>query len=647
MAASQFNEGSMTAEQMARLLPDPWDLVEIVVHGSAISSSSPRDVDVVWRTHGAHRHAVPLALGVAPEAGPVWHRPWPLRKAPKDVAKELGARLPAPGNAARIPSDYIELPPGVGEGLDERYLVPAGVYRPAEGPELRARVEAFVRAWIARERPKLTGLPLDLHVGDSVPALRLGAPFEIIKAPTVPTDADSPAGPGEWRLSDANPFAVRVVGTTSARLRRGEVLSGPVSLDLEPDEGGGYDGEGWSAFTRAVEHCPNMQEQPEHVRWLASASRAGWAPSRAFLAWARENSGGGRSIFSLNGLLLSGPHSHHPLPRMSLFDSRILNRAVAAFSGDPGFWRVVDDAAQTWAALEAGFEPVECCFGEDSVVGSLGLDHHGPRSDLPPVCRQVAAGRLELAAERPGVAVARHPDFDAVCGVALLLGFPVPDGVVDLVEVLDVVGPHGADLLEAPEGWRLLGARIGRPAPGDTPARAWGDALGAFVRSCLEERPNAATRARMLEEAQRRADARVRLAEARARGDVVEVGGLTLALLRAEWPGNQFDVWYRSEIDAAVVLTGEHRVTIAGRDASVAARFGPGGLRALAARLGPAWGGRPTVVGSPTGERMSEADARAAFDAAQKMLEPTHPEAVTARAPRALRGATRAPTAKG
>jgi hypothetical protein len=87
-----------------------------------------------------------------------------------------------------------------------------------------------------------------------------------------------------------------------------------------------------------------------------------------------------------------------------------------------------------------------------------------------------------------------------------------------------------------------------------------------------------------------------------------------------------FDRWY---LWAPVVVSFSARldkVTAGCPDRETAERlFGPGGLANIWPLLGPGWGGRETVGGSPRGERLTLADAERAALRIAEVLAPVRP----------------------
>lgn len=81
--------------------------------------------------------------------------------------------------------------------------------------------------------------------------------------------------------------------------------------------------------------------------------------------------------------------------------------------------------AESWRAK--GYTPVECCFGECSIVDDLELDHHGPFSDREGVAIRAYRDCFGSRAENPKFVTTGFPDEDAtwaMCAAAGILPHP-------------------------------------------------------------------------------------------------------------------------------------------------------------------------------------------------------------------------------
>ena len=254
----------------------------------------------------------------------------------------------------------------------------------------------------------------------------------------------------------------------------------------------------------------------------------------------------------------------------------------------------VSTAEAANAAVAEGFCPIECSFGEESVVDELAMDHHGALAHLESVA--LRAWRDHRGARRadPRFVVTGAADADATFAIAALAGL-LPEGR-DLGALAELIAdadtrPHALADDTRPEAALLLLWR--RMASGVQDATAFYGGVDRW-RVLLKAAPPQA----LLEAA--RAEEATRIAAARTAR--VERFGPQVALVESPVPG--FDVWY-AEIAPVIVayVADAQRVTIGVRDLATAqALFGPRGLLEVFPKLQPAgWGGRETVGGSPRG----------------------------------------------
>jgi len=262
----------------------------------------------------------------------------------------------------------------------------------------------------------------------------------------------------------------------------------------------------------------------------------------------------------------------------------------------------VKTAAEAQTLTDAGYTPVECAFGAESVVCELRLDHHGSLSDLPPACVQAVKHAGSRRADARFV-VTGAPDADAVLCIAIVSGAVDPAGLGGLIALVADrdVNPH-VDMVAACEKdtamagllW-FLQQRWG----------SWDDALQGMVEVC-ESVANDPTRYVDTLVAEK---ARVALArEVQASGEVF--GDVLLVSVPAEL-GFGFDVWYKSHPFVVAFLEKWGSITVGATSEAQAARVGDGGLLDLFNDLEGAWGGRSTVGGSPRGQKMSFLNAAA------------------------------------
>lgn len=576
---------------LVTLAPSPIDLVEIAIHGSCLTSDNPKDVDAVWRNVSATRdgwatvHDAPLVNRSTEPRDGRWYE-WHIR--------------------------------------------PDWSWRAYSGDD---GVVEFVRTKV-QEWAVANGfgnLPMDIQRCDYVPAVEASAPFKVIKDARVPTgaginvpdsafrvqaitinadglrvDPGSGTTPGEWHLgAHYSPYSAQVLNTTAAKIRRGEWIDGPIAIDLNPQQCGGYEGEGIESITSALKKGDGPLCEP--LRWLKHELMSGRRPCDEFVELAERRSSGGRAVMVLDGSIVRFHYSDMKMPREAIFDDKTLRLVCTAHMPGSDFWQMVN-SYESAVAASATHEPVECSFGHKSAVGIFNLDHHGVLSDLPPVCTRAPVGGLARVALN-GVAVTGYPDFDAVAAVAKLLGYVVPDAICDLIATMDSDGPHAVDLTEG-VGWRLLRARVDTRDRNEAHVSKWCRALKGFIDAICLDTPDFQAEDAMRREMERREIGELLIAGAEIR----DVNGVNVALVDARFAphGNQFDIFYKCA-DVVVVATPTGRVTIGARDVVVASAFGEDGL--LSVDFGYGWGGRPTIVGSPRGKVVGLDEARDAFDA--------------------------------
>lgn len=286
-------------------------------------------------------------------------------------------------------------------------------------------------------------------------------------------------------------------------------------------------------------------------------------------------------------------------------------------------WTANKEEAQALAAQ--GFEPIECSFADQSVLGALAMDHHGRMSHLEGVAIRAYRDQFGARRDDPRFVVTGTADADATFAIAALAGLlPHPSrateleaapaavrtaltrdltGLADLITRVDVA-PIGIDLAQEEWGpWLLLWNVLSAPAQ---------DALAFYGgvdrwRALLKGRPLDPLLAAVREqEADRRRLARNAAASAERISEAV--------VLLVEPPVWGFDVWYDELAPVVLLLSSGGQVTVGCRDVATAERlFGPGGLNTVYPRLEPAgWGGREAVGGGPRGLSLTLDQARAA-----------------------------------
>ena len=298
----------------------------------------------------------------------------------------------------------------------------------------------------------------------------------------------------------------------------------------------------------------------------------------------------------------------------------------------------VDTFEQARALRDQGYEPVECSFGtHGSVLGPLELDHHGSLSHRDGVALQAWRDHFGTRTADPRFVVTGSPDADAVLAIIALAALVerdrIPARLVGLVDRRDR-DPIGLDLLAEPGGETLL---LFEQQEQRATAQGYFSAVRQMIQLLEQEPDEQALRAARASDLHRRGQAERGLLELLARGGAslplptpadAGCGGGPLApaaLLRrgeraccgpervalVQSPLWGFDVWYHM---APVVVSYNCRlrkITVGCPDRATAELlFGPRGLAAVFPLLGPGWGGRESVGGSPRGEPLVLADAR-------------------------------------
>lgn len=290
--------------------------------------------------------------------------------------------------------------------------------------------------------------------------------------------------------------------------------------------------------------------------------------------------------------------------------------------------RYTNDYETACDLRDAGYEPVECAFGQHgSVMGRFDLDHHGAESHREGVALRACRDHYGALANDPRFVVTGTPDADAVLAIVALAA-RVPEERISpefytLVDAHDT-DPIGKDLLATTPGLELawFNQRPGlyqnesgfRQAIGHMERLLRGevgqDAIDKVHRADLARRNKAAEGVTALYDARATelevpSDAMIRpvlrgalAAESRPRVAVVHC---------AVWG---FDVWYRLAPIVVSYASRMAKVTVGCPDRDTAERlFGEGGLANVWPELGKGWGGRETIGGSPRGQRLKAGDA--------------------------------------
>lgn len=286
-------------------------------------------------------------------------------------------------------------------------------------------------------------------------------------------------------------------------------------------------------------------------------------------------------------------------------------------------------ADEARALRDAGFEPVECAFGQlGSILGPLELDHHGTESHREGVALRACRDLYGARRHDPRFVVTGTPDADAVLAIVALAGLvpasAIPPRFYALVNEQDL-DPIGLDLLSEPEGVALVW--FNQQEHLTQSEEGFHKAIGHMVRLLIEGLPTSERTAVESKDRHRREKALEGILERLDRGGLalpipphperhpvlrgeaaLDAAARILVVRSIVWG---FDVWYRL---APVVVSHASRmakVTVGCPDQPTAdLLFGSGGLQRVWPALGRGWGGRETIGGSPRGERLGVEVAR-------------------------------------
>lgn len=268
----------------------------------------------------------------------------------------------------------------------------------------------------------------------------------------------------------------------------------------------------------------------------------------------------------------------------------------------------------------AGYCPVECSIGGESIVDSLVMDHHGNLSHLEGVALRAYRDHRGARRDDPRFVLCGVADADAAFAIASLAGI-LPDGLAALSETVNTIDtdPIGRSVAAMPGGDLLLAWRM---ISGDGR-----DTLGAYAavqawRTVTSGRGIAP----IIEAAKKSELERYEI----ARRDMIIDMGVHVGLV-IDSPVWGFDVWYGRSGDRPahapsswdnpiVVALTQGKITIGAPNKEVAETLlGPGGLQNVW-RVSPGWGGREAIGGSPRDATMTRDDAEAIAQKIQRCV---------------------------
>ena len=271
----------------------------------------------------------------------------------------------------------------------------------------------------------------------------------------------------------------------------------------------------------------------------------------------------------------------------------------------------------------AGYEPIECAFGQfGSVLGPLNMDHHGKESHREGVAIRACRDHYGHHRSTPKFVVTGAPDADAVIAIIALAGLvpkeDLPSELYELVNAFDV-DPIGIDLFSQPFGTEL--AWFNHIQGLEQSAKGFQDGIAAMIRvltggltdkdrnktirsdRARRERAEEGVRALLDKSGQYLSRPTPPFGPVRRGVDTLRDDARLVVTQSPVWG---FDVWYRM---APIVVSYAERlkkITVGVVDTSTAIQlFGPKGLMAVWNDLGKGWGGRESIGGSPRGEALS------------------------------------------
>lgn len=273
---------------------------------------------------------------------------------------------------------------------------------------------------------------------------------------------------------------------------------------------------------------------------------------------------------------------------------------------------VAQNASVARRHRDAGWCPIECSFGEESVVDDLQMDHHGPLSHLEGVALRAWRDHWGDRAHDPRFLCTGGADADATFAIAALAGelnqnCPRCRTLAALINERDL-RPIGLNLTRVSEGGTLLAYHQALMESGGAERFH----RGVDYWSQLPDPDSAAVR-NALQAESRRLDV--------ATGCYRKQISPQVTVVKSDIWG--FDVWYRSSPVVLQYHPAHARATIACQSEQTAVSlFGAGGLLNIYPMLFPSgWGGRPSIGGSPRAERISFAQTLAAAEVAARRVD--------------------------
>lgn len=258
-------------------------------------------------------------------------------------------------------------------------------------------------------------------------------------------------------------------------------------------------------------------------------------------------------------------------------------------------------------AMKEGAVPVEGSYGSESIASDPKepFDHHNQYSSLYSASHQAMHSSKHCTS-----VVVNHVDLDCVMASSILLGEVSRNNIwiKKIIPILDIVDRTG--LHNLPEKFKKL------------PEyqlvlyffqKSWSQSKSSFLDAIkilrsFQDGPNKETEKSLNFETERKE---------KANKGIVKIEN-NIMLVNSDMWG--YDEWYKK--GDVVVSFDPHKnsVSIGINDNKTAEKyFGKGGLKNVFPKLGPGWGGRENVGGSPRGEKMTFKDTEKAFEIIKKL----------------------------
>jgi hypothetical protein len=272
--------------------------------------------------------------------------------------------------------------------------------------------------------------------------------------------------------------------------------------------------------------------------------------------------------------------------------------------------KYANTAIEAHEAAENGFEPVECSFGKESIVGGYVLDHHGKYSCEDAVSIKAAKMALDgINLEK--FVVTGEADCDQVYAIAALSGPKIPISLDEAVAVAEIdIDPIGRDrtldrYIKILMHWQKT-ERL--PHCLESTYKSIGYAIEIFNgRYSSEDVSSAIHQEENLKET--------------AKNDIKQSEAGKIVLVDSDIWG--FNIWYETAPIVVVYSKIKKKVSI-GVHPKNKDLLGAEGLNKiypiLDSKIKVGWGGRKDIGASPRNVEMNYADAIKAYDIIKELI---------------------------